>query len=161
MVTTTRLQNHLFVLVALMLLLVTRSDAFSLNDSYKKKLSTAITKTSARPTPRTTKSLSILDDDDDDQPKDQPSRRRFLSSSTISAACMLLGTCQQPQPVYASPPSSSQVDIDKANIIKGYQRLQYLLDNWEKETTVCGMGGDKLERSCERTPLKVMDYLGK
>ncbi|KAG7341388.1 hypothetical protein IV203_023340 [Nitzschia inconspicua] len=56
--------------------------------------------------------------------------------------------------------AASQEELDKANIVKGYQRLQYLLDNWEKETTVCGMGGDKLERSCERTPLKVMDYLG-
>jgi hypothetical protein len=34
------------------------------------------------------------------------------------------------------------------------------LDNWEKETTVCGMGGDKLEVSCDRSPLKVMEYLG-
>ncbi len=54
----------------------------------------------------------------------------------------------------------SQDDIDKQNVVKGYLRLQYLLDNWEAETTICGMGGDKLERSCDRTPLKVMDYMG-
>ena len=56
--------------------------------------------------------------------------------------------------------ASKQEEIDKANVVKGYNRLQYLLDNWEKETTVCGMGGDKLERSCDRTPLKVMEYMG-
>lgn len=54
----------------------------------------------------------------------------------------------------------SQEDIDKQNVVKGYLRLQYLLDNWEAETTICGMGGDKLERSCDRTPMKVMDYMG-
>jgi hypothetical protein len=57
--------------------------------------------------------------------------------------------------------TASQEQKDKENIVKGYSRLQYLLDNWEKETTVCKTGqettfGDK----CERTPLKVMDYLG-
>lgn len=45
--------------------------------------------------------------------------------------------------------------------MKGYNRLTYLLDNWEDETTVCKTGqettfGDK----CERTPVKVMEYLG-
>ncbi len=57
--------------------------------------------------------------------------------------------------------AASQEEIDKANIVKGYKRLIYLLDNWEKETTVCKIGqtttfGDL----CERTPLKVMEYLG-
>ena len=60
-------------------------------------------------------------------------------------------------PAFGAP---KQEEIDKANVVKGYKRLQYLLDNWEKETTVCGMGGDKLERSCDRTPLKVMEYMG-
>ncbi|KAL3903210.1 MAG: hypothetical protein SGILL_010532, partial [Bacillariaceae sp.] len=65
-----------------------------------------------------------------------------------------------PQPSNAAAPSA-QEQKDKENIVKGYNRLQYLLDNWEKETTVCKTGqettfGDK----CERTPLKVMDYLG-
>jgi len=55
---------------------------------------------------------------------------------------------------------SKQEETDKVNVVKGYKRLQYLLDNWEKETTVCGMGGDKLERSCDRTPMKVMEYMG-
>jgi hypothetical protein len=33
------------------------------------------------------------------------------------------------------------------------------LDNWEKETTICGRG-DNPYIGCERTPLKVMEYLG-
>ncbi|CAJ1916152.1 unnamed protein product [Cylindrotheca closterium] len=64
-------------------------------------------------------------------------------------------------PDSSSAASASQEQKDKDNIVKGYDRLQYLLDNWEKETTVCRTGqettfGDR----CERTPLKVMDYLG-
>jgi len=55
---------------------------------------------------------------------------------------------------------TKQEEIDKINIVKGYDRLQYLLSNWEQETTICGMGGDKLETSCDRTPMKVMEYLG-
>jgi len=64
-------------------------------------------------------------------------------------------------PATAAAASSSQDQKDKENIIKGYNRLTYFLDNWEDETTVCKTGqettfGDK----CERTPVKVMEYLG-
>lgn len=41
--------------------------------------------------------------------------------------------------------------------------MSYLLENWEQETTICGKGGDNPytgARGCDRTPLKVMDYLG-
>ena len=72
----------------------------------------------------------------------------------VVGATLLVGA----QPSVAA---ASQEDIDKANIAKGYKRLVYLLDNWEKETTTCKIGqtttfGD----NCERTPLKVMEYLG-
>mmetsp|Transcript_30323 Transcript_30323/g.73777 ORF Transcript_30323/g.73777 Transcript_30323/m.73777 type:complete len:256 (-) Transcript_30323:171-938(-) len=92
------------------------------------------------------------------------SRRGFLKDS-ITAALIgvplgLTSAVSMPLPAAAKSSSMSQEDIDKQNVVKGYKRLQYLLDNWEKETTVCGMGGDKLERSCDRTPLKVMDYMG-
>jgi hypothetical protein len=42
------------------------------------------------------------------------------------------------------------------------ERLNYLLDNWVAETTVCGMNDNPYtgDKGCERTPLKVMDYLG-
>jgi len=59
----------------------------------------------------------------------------------------------------AAAGATSQEKTDKDNIIKGYKRLSYLIDNWEKETTICGRG-DNPYIGCERTPEKVMDYLG-
>ena len=43
-------------------------------------------------------------------------------------------------PNSSSAAAVSQEQKDKENIVKGYKRLQYLLDNWEKETTVCKIG---------------------
>jgi hypothetical protein len=56
--------------------------------------------------------------------------------------------------------ATSQEETDKTNILKGYKRLNYLLDHWEEETTVCKTGNDNPYLGCDRTPLKVMDYLG-
>lgn len=45
----------------------------------------------------------------------------------------------------------------------GYQRLQYLLQNWEKETTVCikGCTGKSYEGcGCTRDPIIVQAYMG-
>lgn len=86
--------------------------------------------------------------------------RRQAFSVIAGGASSLFTLSILSQPSKAAAPSA-QEQKDKENIVKGYQRLQYLLDNWEKETTVCKTGqettfGDK----CERTPLKVMDYLG-
>jgi len=41
-------------------------------------------------------------------------------------------------------------------------RLNYLLDNWVKETTVCGQTDNpyQTKNGCERNPAPVMDYLG-
>lgn len=76
----------------------------------------------------------------------------------VGCLALIGSTVSLPLPSVAA---ASQELKDKDNIVKGYKRLQYLLDNWEAETTVCKTGqettfGDK----CERTPLKVMDYLG-
>ena len=81
-------------------------------------------------------------------------RREFFSCLGIIGSTMMM----VPSPSFAA---ASQEQKDKENIVKGYQRLQYLLDNWEAETTVCKTGqettfGDR----CERNPMKVMDYLG-
>lgn len=78
-------------------------------------------------------------------------RRQFFVAAGASAVLT-----SSPSPSLAA---SSQEAADKAKIVKGYQRLTYLLDNWEKETTVCGRD-DNPYIGCERTPLKVMDYLG-
>jgi len=82
-------------------------------------------------------------------------RREFLSS-------LVIGSAMAPSLLVPSTAAAATQDQkDKENIVKGYNRLQYLLDNWEAETTVCKTGqettfGDK----CERTPVKVMEYLG-
>jgi hypothetical protein len=80
-------------------------------------------------------------------------RRDFVGSLTLIGSTLFL-----PQPSIAAV---SQEQKDKENIVKGYKRLQYFLDNWEAETTVCKTGqettfGDR----CERSPMKVMDYMG-
>ena len=48
-----------------------------------------------------------------------------------------------------------QEDADKEKIVKGYRRLEYLLENWEKETTFCK--SDNPYIGCDRSPEKVMD----
>jgi len=88
---------------------------------------------------------------------EESSRRGFIGTAfglSVSTTGAILSFTP---PAFAS---SNQEEVDKENVVKGYKRLQYLLDNWEKETTVCGMGGDKLERTCDRTPMKVMEYMG-
>jgi hypothetical protein len=67
------------------------------------------------------------------------------------------------RPASAATATASQQDLDKDRILKGYDRLTYLLENWERETTVCGKSGDNpyiTKNGCERTPIKVMEYLG-
>jgi len=52
---------------------------------------------------------------------------------------------------------------DKAKILKGYERLSYLLDNWDKLTTKCsGVEKDPFSGKpvCEKNPLVIQDYIG-
>ena len=56
--------------------------------------------------------------------------------------------------------SISTENADKEKIVRGYLRLCYLVDNWEKETTLCNKGQDNPYLGCDRTPDKVMEYLG-
>lgn len=70
-------------------------------------------------------------------------RREFLSIFGGIGSLVLI-------PDSSSAAAVSQEQKDKENIVKGYKRLQYLLDNWESETTVCKTGqettfGDKCE----------------
>lgn len=88
-------------------------------------------------------------------------RRGFLSKS-IAVCSTVIGTTSIIQPESAAAKAtvvSEQVKTDKENIVKGYKRLDFLLKNWEKETTICGRT-DNPYIGCERTPEKVMDYLG-
>ena len=65
-------------------------------------------------------------------------------------------------PLVIIPTSASATpEKDKQNIVLGYNRLTYLLDHWESETTICKTGQETTFGDvCERTPLKVQDYLG-
>jgi hypothetical protein len=59
--------------------------------------------------------------------------------------------------------AASQIESDKAKLYEGYEKLTYFLDNWVKETTICGRSGDNpyiSKGGCERTPGRVMEYLG-
>lgn len=84
-----------------------------------------------------------------------PSRRSFgLQIAGV------VGVSSFNEPAFAA---ISQVDEDKAKIYNGYERLSYFLDNWVQETTICGRSGDNpyiSKGGCERTPFKVMEYLG-
>ena len=86
-------------------------------------------------------------------------RRHFVTSS-LSIIGLTGTTLLTPLPGHAATLTAQQ-QKDKDNIVKGYNRLTFLLDNWVEKTTVCKTGqettfGDK----CERTPVVVMEYLG-
>jgi hypothetical protein len=62
----------------------------------------------------------------------------------------------------ASATGAQDIEADKQKILKGIQRLNYLLDNWVQETTICGQSDNPYigKNGCERTPVKVMEYMG-
>jgi len=88
-------------------------------------------------------------------------RRGFLTKSIAATCSSVIGvTYANPLPASAaSGKPSAQELTDKGNVVKGYKRLDYLLANWDKETTICGRT-DNPYIGCERTPEKVMSYLG-
>ena len=51
---------------------------------------------------------------------------------------------------------------EQMRLVYGYQRLQYLLTNWESETTVCikGCKGAYESCGCVRDPIIVQSYMG-
>ena len=82
-------------------------------------------------------------------------RRSFVLGGILTTtATTLIGSNQ--------PALAAAASDDKEKILQGYKRLNYLLDNWEKETTYCGTEVDPYsgQKKCERTPLKVMEYMG-
>ncbi|GAX25774.1 hypothetical protein FisN_8Hh324 [Fistulifera solaris] len=85
------------------------------------------------------------------------SRRSF--GATVASA---LGSSSALSRSQAAVAKSDQEEIDKQNILKGYSRLTYLLDNWVDETTICGANDNPYTgtKGCERNPMKVMDYMG-
>jgi hypothetical protein len=83
-------------------------------------------------------------------------RRQFWNQVASASAGTLISVAHA-QPALAASQNKNASDKDK--IVKGYQRLTYLLDNWDKETTICGRN-DNPYNPCERSPIKVMEYLG-
>ena len=81
-------------------------------------------------------------------------REAWKTASSVFAAVLLTGS-----PAGAK---SDPLEADKQKLVAGYKRLNYLLDNWEKETSNCKTKTQYSSASsaCERTPLKVQDYLG-
>eukprot|EP00977_Amphora_coffeiformis_P006554 scaffold1404_cov166-Amphora_coffeaeformis.AAC.21 len=71
-----------------------------------------------------------------------------------------ISTASMPSPSLAKETAQDLDDVGKLK--KGYERLNYLLDNWEKLTTVCGKTDNPYQgtNGCERSPLLVMDYMG-
>mmetsp|Transcript_1836 Transcript_1836/g.4869 ORF Transcript_1836/g.4869 Transcript_1836/m.4869 type:complete len:204 (-) Transcript_1836:365-976(-) len=90
----------------------------------------------------------------------QTTRRKALIQST--GALFGITAASAPIPAYAKP-AYPEEESDKKKIVAGYKRLEYLLANWEKETTVCGRYDNPYigdGKGCERTPERVMEYLG-
>ena len=113
------------------------------------------------------------------QSQSQSQSRRDIFKSTTAAifggastANIILNNIQLlPPPSFAEPSLPSPKDLEKLQ--KGHARVRYLLENWDDITQVCGKGVmSDLERKqvvrtegggggfCEKTPLKVQDYLG-
>lgn len=73
-------------------------------------------------------------------------RRHMLKSSIpIALGLSTLLTRQQPAVAAGSPPSAEDLD----RIKQGYERIQYLLANFEQETTVCRDNGGECKRDAE------------
>lgn len=98
------------------------------------------------------KLLSLMDDSN--VVTDNMKRRSLILSFGLSVA-----TTFPFQNAVASNASKEQLEKDKVNIVKGYKRLDYLLNNWDKETISCTKS-DSQFTGCERSPEKVMEYLG-
>ena len=97
----------------------------------------------------------------DRQPVDvgQTSRREFGQRLAEAATGVVAGITILPQASFAKADAELN---DKEKLKKGYERLNYLLDNWEKLTTVCGRTDNPYQgtNGCERSPMVVMDYMG-
>ena len=91
----------------------------------------------------------------------QPRRSLFgilLGVTTIIATT----TTVSPHQVQAATTNNNN-DDPKVKLEQGLSQLNYLLEHWEEETTICGRSGDNpyiSKNGCERTPVRVMDYLG-
>lgn len=81
----------------------------------------------------------------------QSSRRDWITSSLAITTTLV----SSPNPSFAAGKPPTADDLNRIKV--GYQNIQYLLDNFEKETTVCLTDGG---RECKRDAEPVRRYLG-
>jgi hypothetical protein len=92
-------------------------------------------------------------------------RRELLHQAMVGVGASLL----LPLSAEAAVPTTDELE----KLRKGHARVVYLLNNWDKETQICGkIIMSDIERKqvmrtegggsggCEKTPLKVQDFLG-
>jgi hypothetical protein len=86
-------------------------------------------------------------------------RRDFFVKSAILSSATAAALLTFPTGSLAKGSAEAE---DKAKILQGYQRLTYLLDNWDKETTFCGTKVDPYsgKQICEKSPLVIQEYMG-
>jgi hypothetical protein len=79
------------------------------------------------------------------------SRRGILSHTITSAILIATSTIVTPPPAALAdttsgePPTKAEIE----RIQTGYNNIQYLLANWEQETTVCKSNGGQCERNAD------------
>ncbi len=73
--------------------------------------------------------------------------RRLLLKRTLPVALSFAGLLLQQQPAIAAGSPPSPDDLNR--IKKGYEQIQYLLANFEQETTVCRENGGECKRDAE------------
>ena len=73
------------------------------------------------------------------------SRRQALSSAAAFGLGNLLYPQQQAWAAAGAPPSQDELD----RLRKGYEQINYLLDNFEQETTVCKENGGECKRDAD------------
>ena len=85
-------------------------------------------------------------------------RRHLLSAVPAAAAALSLSQLSAPATAAAGVPTQQEL----GRLAQGYSRLQYLLQNWEKLTTVCikGCVGAPEQCGCIRDPVIVQSYMG-
>lgn len=76
----------------------------------------------------------------------QLDRRDILKSVGAGTMCLTGLVLQTPSVSAAGSPPTEE---DMARIRKGYKQIQYLLDNFEQETTVCRENGGECKRDAE------------
>lgn len=112
------------------------------------------------PSPHVTPSSLRHHDCDGSDPTDRcaTSRREVFTKSAaafVSIAAGALGTAPGAAVAVAAA-GKGPTPEELARIKTGYERITYLLDNWEKETTVCRENGGE----CKRDAQPVRAFLG-